>query len=796
MKRLKRLFFTLTAIFACLSTAWAVRTGEAGNYRVELSTQPSVVTLGRAIVKLRITDASGKPAAGLRVKVIVAMPGMPMGEHEEEATLQPDGLYSVPARFAMEGAYEARVTIDGAGTAVIPLHMGEDTSEPASVEYRWIVLGAALVLAVGGFVVYRMRRTGQRIPREKLFTPSVLFSILLIALVLGGVLYGVWHFRRKGAMTPIEAQSMQMEMPAPPGVLTVDMARVERGTLKEEVRYTGQAIGFVEVDVLPRITGYITWMPFYVGDQVRRGQLLIRLDTSQTAPQVAEKEAGRQMAGEQEQVALAESQQAAAMHAEAEGEVNAKTAEIAQVRATVDQARARLVTAEAEQRYWKAELERARTLQNQDALSKEELDRTTSQARTADAKVVEARADIGAALAQLDKAKSELHSHHAHVEASRAAEVASRRKVAAAQAGVMQAEAGVSGALTQRGYTEIHAETDGVITERLVSPGGVVNPGQVILKIARIHPIRLQANVAESDFARIHRGAAVTVRRRDGRGGPVHARVTSMSPSVDLQARTGRVEALVPNKDGRFLPGQYLVMDITVGKAADALIVPASAIVQRAKGAEAVEGTRMASFVWLARPVSGAQDRYSAHEVSVTVGVGDGQRVAVQGDLQPGDRVVARGYESLREGDRVAPTSQTLSFASPTPETAVSPSASPSASPSSGSSASPSASPSSGSSSSPSAGTSPQAVQTASITITDSGYQPDAITLKSGVPARVTFLRQSEHTCGTDVVFPHEGIRRSLPLNEAVVIEFVPHKPGKFRFQCGENMLYGTLVVR
>ena len=67
---------------------------------------------------------------------------------------------------------------------------------------------------------------------------------------------------------------MDMNLPAPLGIAPVELASVERGPMENTVRYTGQAVGNVEQDVAPRVTGIIVWMPFYAGDKVRRGQLI------------------------------------------------------------------------------------------------------------------------------------------------------------------------------------------------------------------------------------------------------------------------------------------------------------------------------------------------------------------------------------------------------------------------------------------------------------------------------------------------------------------------------------------
>src|SRR5947208_2778006 len=69
-------------------------------------------------------------------------------------------------------------------------------------------------------------------------------------------------------------------------------------------------------------------------------------------------------------------------------------------------------------------------------------------------------------------------------------------------------------------------------------------------------------------------------------------------------------------------------------------------------------------------------------------------------------------------------------------------------------------------------------IQTASVALTEKGYEPTSIKLRRGVPAHVTFTRKVSATCATEVVLPDYGIRRALPLNEAVTVEFTPEKPG------------------
>jgi plastocyanin len=87
-------------------------------------------------------------------------------------------------------------------------------------------------------------------------------------------------------------------------------------------------------------------------------------------------------------------------------------------------------------------------------------------------------------------------------------------------------------------------------------------------------------------------------------------------------------------------------------------------------------------------------------------------------------------------------------------------------------------------------------VQAVRVTVTETSFDPQRLTLRAGVPARVTFTRTSDKTCATTVVFPSLDIRRDLPLNEPVTIEFTPGKAGEIAFACGMNMLRGTVVVQ
>ena len=87
-------------------------------------------------------------------------------------------------------------------------------------------------------------------------------------------------------------------------------------------------------------------------------------------------------------------------------------------------------------------------------------------------------------------------------------------------------------------------------------------------------------------------------------------------------------------------------------------------------------------------------------------------------------------------------------------------------------------------------------VQTAKVLVGEKSYEPARVSLRAGTPAQITFVRTTDKTCGTEVVFPSPNIKRALPLNEPVVIEFTPARTGEISFACGVNMLRGTVAVQ
>src|ERR1019366_4854140 len=76
------------------------------------------------------------------------------------------------------------------------------------------------------------------------------------------------------------------------------------------------------------------------------------------------------------------------------------------------------------------------------------------------------------------------------------------------------------------------------------------------------------------------------------------------------------------------------------------------------------------------------------------------------------------------------------------------------------------------------------------------GGVPGALRGAAGALATVSFVRTTDQTCATEVVFPDLDLKKSLPLNTPVTVDVPSDAPRTLSFQCGMGMYKGAVVVR
>ena len=184
-------------------------------------------------------------------------------------------------------------------------------------------------------------------------------------------------------------------------------------------------------------------------------------------------------------------------------------------------------------------------------------------------------------------------------------------------------------------YLRITAPFDGVVTDRLVHPGALVGPGadSPLFTIQQISKLRLVVAVPEENAGSIVPAARVEFHVPAFPERTYSGTVARSAHALDTKTRTMPVELDVTNIDGSLSPGMYPTVKWPVRRSRPALFVPATSVVT----------TTERTFV--------IRDRNGRAEwVNVRKGSSDGDLVEVMGDLHPGDKVVRRGTDELRDG--------------------------------------------------------------------------------------------------------------------------------------------------
>jgi len=269
---------------------------------------------------------------------------------------------------------------------------------------------------------------------------------------------------------------------------------------------------------------------------------------------------------------------------------------------------------------------------------------TESRAETAESARAEAEARLAAAQATYDRLKTAASTPGAIagnelVQAEKTVEAA-RAAVLAAEGATRAAQAAVKAVKLLEQYLQVTAPFDGVITERYVHPGALVGPGSGsaggMLELEQVARLRLVVAVPESEVAGIRHGAQIEFRVPAYPGRKFSGTVARLDRSLDPKTRTMPVELDVANPDKELAPGMFPEVSWPARRSGTSLLVPPTAVVT----------TTERTFV-----IRVTGDR--AEWVNVRKGAPSGDLVEIFGPVAPGDLVVRRANDEIREGTRL-----------------------------------------------------------------------------------------------------------------------------------------------
>ncbi|MDR3612932.1 MAG: efflux RND transporter periplasmic adaptor subunit [Candidatus Obscuribacterales bacterium] len=171
----------------------------------------------------------------------------------------------------------------------------------------------------------------------------------------------------------------------------------------------------------------------------------------------------------------------------------------------------------------------------------------------------------------------------------------------------------------------------GVISERLVNVGELVDPTKPLITIGDYHNVWIKADVYEKDLAKVREGQPIELELDSFPGEKFAGKLDYVSSSLDADNRTLTVRAQVPNPSGKLKPKMFARMKILVGEHR-VLTIPKSAVQDA--------GTEKVVYI------PAGQNKFIERQVKL--GDESGDNIEVLQGLKPGDRVVTKGSFELR----------------------------------------------------------------------------------------------------------------------------------------------------
>lgn len=186
----------------------------------------------------------------------------------------------------------------------------------------------------------------------------------------------------------------------------------------------------------------------------------------------------------------------------------------------------------------------------------------------------------------------------------------------------------------------IKAPFDGVVSLRQISTGDYVQPGQALVTLVDVDPIKVDFRVPETSLPNVRNGQMIEVRLDAYPGRAFTGTVYAISPQIDVNGRSLLLRARIPNAQGQLKPGQFARVKLIASVRQNAVLVPEAALVPL--------GRR--HFVYRVVGEKAVQTR-------VGIGIRQHGKVEITRGVKPGDRIVTAGQIKIDNGSAIKPIS-------------------------------------------------------------------------------------------------------------------------------------------
>jgi multidrug efflux pump subunit AcrA (membrane-fusion protein) len=418
-------------------------------------------------------------------------------------------------------------------------------------------------------------------PKGKAF---LIIGIVLAAVLLIG-LY-VYHSRNAAVVATEEEK--------PEAVVSVKVAKAEKGSIAKEVSALGSVAAAKESTVAASISAQIVEMGQLKNSLVHKGDVLAVLASQDLQAQRREAQA-----------------------AVDEARLNLETLQKVTIPQTSAQTEKELADAKAEADNARTVYERRRDLYAKGGISLKEVE---------------------ASRLALTNAEDNLRLVRKNASLNTSAVNPNARAIAETK--IREAESHLRTIEAQAGLARITAPITGIVTEQFAFQGDFASAGGKLLTVADISEVVVKAPFANAVAADLENGDQVTIYPNTAPDESISGTVTLISRSADPQNRSVEVWARFANGQGRLRPGDAVKFVVSSGAVNEAVIIPLSAV--QFETSDSDEGTVMV--------VDGDS---IAHETKVKVGVRNGDKVQITEGLEGGETVVTEGNYSLPDGTKV-----------------------------------------------------------------------------------------------------------------------------------------------
>lgn len=370
------------------------------------------------------------------------------------------------------------------------------------------------------------------------------------------------------------------------GEIPVQISPVLRKNLTYLFHATGDVVPLMQVDLFPKVSGYLERINVHLGDMVRQGQVIAQIDQTDFLEKVREVEA---------KVAQAKAYLS-------ELEAGSRPEELRQAEEAVRQAQSRYDNA-------KLQRERIEALFKKQVISKKEMD------------VAEMEYTV---------AEAQLAVSQQHLKLIR--EGARQEVKEASQAKLKEMEAILAQEKIRLQHTRIIAPFHGEISKRYVDVGALVSPSTPLVNLVHTETLKVVANVLEKDISLLKIGMKVKIKTESYPDKIFEGKIARISSTLELATRTLQSEVYIDNSNRLLKPGMFARIEVVLLQKPQTLVIPRYAVIE--------EGESKSIFT-----ITGNQ----AFRRSIVTGYEEDQFVEVLEGVYEGDQVVVKGQESLKD---------------------------------------------------------------------------------------------------------------------------------------------------